>query len=444
LVSGAGFFPQKNSNDRYQQFLATSSGAVSNGPLGGDLTGDVIVFCRRAHCPLILLATAWAAASLWDFRFSGLRPFDAIALVSIFGFIVLTWTKDKKWPVRGRPVLPLFVVFITYCVFGYIDYQHRSSVAMIVLSMVGLYLIVANRSPNVSVICKWLCAVHIIAYLTQIGVYYILGYTIDFHQMYGAHSRLYFDSSFRGAGLFQEPNSYCLNLFVLAAMAIFVQQSRPLAIFASMSMMLSQSLWGVAAALLLIVLNEVRQVGPIPRRVIMGATAWLVMLLVFNAYLWTVKPARLERPDFYNRLVNFRGDTSMHDRYLANGSDIQSCPNCKSFVERTPALNIPPIVKSLIGDGLSTQVFINKLPANGMAFLFNSFGLIGLMLLAGCVFLALRGLLITDSIFIVISVGFSFTTYPLITYVQFWLWLPTLLYHARERTGASGLAQPPR
>ena len=196
------------------------------------------MFCHRAHWPVILLTIAWVTASLWDFRFHGLRPFDAVALAGILGFVVITWTEDKKWPMRGQPVLPLFVVFIAYCVFGYIDYQHRSSVAMIVLSIFGLYLIVANRSPNVFVICKWLCAVHITAYFIQIGVYYILGYTIDFHKIYGASSRLYFDSSFRGAGLFQEPNSYCLNLFVLAAMAIFVRQSRSLAIFAGMSMML--------------------------------------------------------------------------------------------------------------------------------------------------------------------------------------------------------------
>ena len=119
------------------------------------------------------------------------------------------------------------------------------------------------------------------------------------------------------------------------------------------------------------------------------------MLFVFNAYLWMVKPARLERPEFYSGLAAIRSDTSLHDRYLANGSDIKPCPNCKPFIQRTPAFNITPILKLLIGDGLSTQVFVNKLPANGMAFLFNSFGVIGLMLLAGCVFLALQGFLIT-------------------------------------------------
>jgi len=402
------------------------------------------VFRHRAYWPIILLAAAWTAASLWDFRFRGLRPFDVFALGTIFGFIVLTWTEDKKWSTRGRPVLPLFVTFIAYCVFGYIDYRHRSSVAMIVLSAVGLYLIVTERSRDAFVICRWLCAVHIAAFIIQIGVYHIFGRTIDFHQMYGAHSRLYFESSFRGAGLFQEPNSYCLNLFVLAAAAIFAQPSRSLAIFAGTSMMLSQSLWGAAAGLLLVALNEVRQAGPFPRRVAMGVTAWLAMLLVFNAYLWSVKPVRLARPEFYNRLVNYQDDTSMRDRYLANGSYIESCPNCEPFVDRAPAFHIPPIVKSLFGDGLSTQVFINKVPANGMAFLFNSFGLIGLILLAGCVLLALRGLLIADAIFIVVAVGFSFTTYPLITYVQFWLWVPTLLNLARERAVASRLAESPR
>ena len=164
---------------------------------------------------------------------------------------------------------------------------------MTLLSLVGLYLMLINRSSRVFVICKWLCAIHIAAFLVQVGVYHILGYTIDFHLMYGSISRLYYDSSFRGAGLFQEPNSYCLNLFILATAAIFVQPSRSLAILAGTSMMLSQSLWGATAGLLLAILNELREVCPFQRRIVMGMAACLAMLLVFNAYLWSVKPVPL-------------------------------------------------------------------------------------------------------------------------------------------------------
>lgn len=141
------------------------SGSISNNPTGGEPTGELEIFYRRGYWLFILLAAAWAFGSLWDFRFHRLRPFDIFALAAIVGFILLTWSEDKDWPSRGRPVFPLFVIFIAYCVFGYVDFRHRSSVAMILLSLVGLYFIVINRTSKVFVICKWLCAIYIAAFL---------------------------------------------------------------------------------------------------------------------------------------------------------------------------------------------------------------------------------------------------------------------------------------
>jgi hypothetical protein len=67
------------------------------------------------------------------------------------------------------------------------------------------------------------------------------------------------------------------------------------------------------------------------------------------------------------------------------------------------------------------------LPANGLAFLIKSLGVIGSALILAGLFLALQGLPATAKAYAFLAIGFSFTTYPVVTYLIFWIWLPAII-----------------
>jgi hypothetical protein len=141
---------------------------------------------------------------------------------------------------------------------------------------------------------------------------------------------------------------------------------------------------------------------------------------IFNAYLWLSKNGREAVPYTYSRIAGILNDASLRERYIQNTCTFDG--GAVAAITRNAN-----IAKWTFGEGLSTQFFRECLPANGLAFLFKSFGVVGLLLMFAGFAFALRGLSMGDKLYIAMAIGISLTSYPLVTYVIFWLWLPATI-----------------
>lgn len=370
------------------------------------------------------LYAAVTAATLWDFRLFDLRIFDGAAL-ALFGlWLALTPEPLSGFLERRRRYWVIFLTVVVYAAAGHLLHGHKSSLAIMALAAIGF--LVVGRMDWLQRVGPFLWAVvciHIFFFTVQIVAYYEFDHAIiDFQNLIGQKSRLIVNEDhMRAAALFQEPNSYSLNLFMLASVAILWWNNRVLVLLAAFTMILSESLWGLGAGLVLIFMGEMQRQHSW-RRLTYALTITFVFLgTLFYGYLWIYKNPISDVPYFYMRMKSLLvDDGSVQERYFRN-----TCVRA----DRPGQMNVAPekyMTSLLIGDGLSTIHFQQCLPVNGISFLSKSFGAAGMILLLAGIAIALAGLPVGAKLFFVMAIGFSFTSYPLVTYVFFWFWLPTL------------------
>jgi hypothetical protein len=375
----------------------------------------------------LFIGTALAAATLWDFRVHDVRLFDGVALAGLVAFFILCPEPFHGFLQRRRAFWLLFAIIALYAIIGLVLHQHRSSIAILVLAAAGFILAGRCDWLNSGRIFQWLLAIHIGFFLFQFVMFYGFGKVINYHAIIGIQNRI--DAGvthIRPAGLFQEPNSYCANLFVLGTIVVLRSSSWALILLAAATMILSESIWGIGAGAVLFVLDAIFRAQS-PRRLIIRTAAFFIgTLLVLNAYLWITKEPYLRVPFLYVRILEGFNNASLQARYFGNcTSDKQPAMTYAWKAEKSLAL--------VFGEGLSTQYFQECLPDNGIAFLFKSLGLVGFAALLGGLLLSLTGLPFGAKTYAVIALGFSFTTYPLATYMIFWVWLPAILGLLRLR-----------
>jgi hypothetical protein len=376
-----------------------------------------------------LLSAAIACATLWDFRYRDVRVLDMAGLIMLAGFFLLQREQLTGWLQRRQTLIFLFGTIIAYSLLGFILHAHRSSLAIIFLSLIGLALYGRSDWLKSSALFRWLLICHVTIFLVQFGAYYFFGHALDIYALFGAPSRIYRSATeIRAAGLFQEPNSYCLNIFMLTTLVILQRESRILVFLAATTMALSQSQWGLGAAGILVILNEAHETTSLGRFVLTSVATILIIASIFNIYLWTTKPKSDQLPFFYVRIRTVISDPSFRDRYLGRqaGEACDATKSSKTIIEATNP-RTPPYLSWIFGEGLTTAFFLQCLPANGAAFLFESLGLVGLIAVAIGLAISLRQAVVRDRIFVVIAIVFSLTTYPLITYLIFWIWLASLI-----------------
>ena len=385
------------------------------------------------------LAVAFAAATLWDFRIHELRVFDGVALAALAGFFLICFESPREFFQRRREYWLLFATIGVYAVLGFALHGHRSSLAIIGLGFVGFILIGRRDWLASAYFFNWLLAAHIVFFLIQFLGFYLLNMRVEYMALIGRESHIFPPSApdlkvmfqgatqIRAAGLFQEPNSYCLNAFVLGTICALLRPNWILIALTAATMVISQSLWGVGAGVVLLLLDAMCRARS-PRQMMKNLTIYLlVTVAVFNAYLWLTKKPTDTVPYFYTRIAGIANDTSARERFLHN-----SCPQA----ELDKLARVPMATRALFwvtGGGLTTSYFEQCLPDNGIAFLLKSFGAVGSILMLSGFALALRSLPIDSKLYATIAIGFSFTTYPLVTYVTFWIWLPAILGLLRLR-----------
>jgi hypothetical protein len=378
------------------------------------------------------LACAIFAASLWDFRIATVRIFDLISLISMCGFFLLEFDARRDWLSKRIYVLPLTVLIVAYAGLGYANFHHRSSLAIALLALVSLQFAGYSKASWLAGIFRGVVYLNVTVLLVQYFSFHIFGHVLDPQQLLGERSRILLGTwstpYLRPAGLFQEPNSYALNLFMMTVAALVPKRDRILALIAAGSMLLSESMWAVVAAFVLVALNEWNSDAAFVKRSASVLLLWLAMFVCFNGYLWLLKPEQLKEPPLYSRLSHMQIDASARDRYgaLLDRAAATSCPACQLNLE---TFHIP---KSL-GRGLSTAAFISAVPANGFSFVWYCMGPAGLGLLAIALFSSLYGAIMRDALYAAAALVFVFTTYPTVTYVIFWLWFAAIITMVRQR-----------
>ena len=380
-------------------------------------------FTIKESIARVSLQIAIGAATLWDYRLVDLRLFDGVAILMLGLWLILTPKAQGGFSLLRRGYWFLFLTFAVYAVAGFILHKHRSSLAIFGFTAIGFIFVSRTDWLRTVGPALWLLTcVHMIFFAAQFIGFYGFGQVIDFQTIIGATSRIMrAPTQMRASGLFQEANSYCLNLFVLTSASILWRPSRVLTACAALTMILSESLWGLGAALVLFLLCELRLQTSLRRLLLSIAVSSLVIGVFFNGYLWLSKSHDENMPFLYWRITTIVSDASFQERYLQNACARDGQTHLEGDAPRSGLATL------ILGAGLSTRFFQECLPANGVSLLIKSFGAIGLAgLLAGFA-MAIRGLSSRAKLYAISAIGFGFTTYPLLTYGIFWLWLPTIL-----------------
>lgn len=386
----------------------------------------------------VATALAVTASTLWDYRLFDVRIFDFAAVMCLVGYLAFSPEPRTNFMNRRKDSIVLFATLMAYALLGFILHGHRSSAAMIVLAMLS-FLLIGRRDWIIGDrFFTWLLICHITTFLVQFFAFELFNVMIDYQAITGSYSRIdqglaQGTHQIRASGLFQEANSYSLNVFVLGSIVTLQRPHLPLVTLAAITMALSQSLWGIAAACVLLLLYciQYREAGK--RMLAVG----LIFVAAVNGYLWLNIREGESIPFVYSRVLRIFSDTSVRERFVVNKcfDDVMA----KNEAVSTPAR----IASTLFGQGLSTHYFKECLAANGVSLLFKSFGLIGFALLLAGFAMALRGLSRRAKLYAATAISFSFTTYPLVTYLLFWLWLPAIIGLLRIDAAKNEVAATP-
>lgn len=363
------------------------------------------------------------AATLWDFRVNNLRIFD-LAAIGLLGFwLLMNEEFGKTFFQRRRRYWLLYAAIIVYALAGYILHRHNSSLAILFLAIFG-FCLVGRKDwwEQIGPIFWPLVYFHLPFFFIQLVGFYGFGVTIDFLTSIGGSTQILLSNNLiRPTGLFREVHSFCGNTFVLTSLAILWRPSRIGALIVGGTLIISESLWGFGAGLMVLCLNEYRMNDKFEIAFAKIAASGTAIILAAIGYFWLHKTAYNEGlPYFAWRLTTLLDDPSLQTRYF------DSCAIASDTIPDRVRASWT-LADTLIGNGLTTSHFIQCLPANGIALLAKSFGLLGIGLLVAGMVQSLRDAPTANKLYIAAVLLFSFTSYPLVTYVLFWIWIAGLL-----------------
>ena len=344
----------------------------------------------------------------------------------VIGLSIVFIGSDLYFQEIGRPVDYLFLALTTlYLVRNYRSYSARvavSSFAFIFLllpwlllgGLEGHLLIASAMSAGVLVVfpsvklyvsqnpqtvdsgLKITTKIILLFFFFQFFVFHVFKTFIDFNSMLGSIPSRGWNESlnlFRPSGIYQEPNAYCVALYCLVAARAIVFRAKDWTVFVGLvSMMISQSLWGMVGAVILAYL-------------IYGAkrTGYTLLgLLVFGSI--TLNTLGFSFSDLVNASYTL-------NRIATIDADPSRDGRLGSLVDYLGYENL------IFGSGVSSDQF-QQLGANGLAFVLYSSGIVGMLLIL--IALLPRSRLHAKKSIIVL---FLFSTFPPFAYMYFWAWL---------------------
>lgn len=214
---------------------------------------------------------------------------------------------------------------------------------------------------------------------------------------------------FRPSGLFQEPNSFAVFLFLGATIILSVNEE--LTIFSGLAVMagiaglfISNSLWGWGAAFICVALYW-RKIG-------IKRTAYTGLALLLTAVVWA-------SPVTVSRILNVKSESSLQERYL--GARVESHSSYLSIVKNSDQnfRSLLGALKVIVGNGISSEGYQFVRGANSFSYLYVNCGVLGIALyLLFWLRVAWR-----DGWQIFPVAVFLLSSYPYFTYMIFWIWV---------------------
>lgn len=333
-----------------------------------------------------------------DFYFFGVgRVMDYLLLFGIFLLMIFRFSVLKA-KVSHDSLILISIIF-PWLILGIVQGSYLLVGAMVcgILIVYSFFRTIVFFNKNlVEQSLVLAIKINLVFLAIQILFKFVFDIYIDFHAWVGSiesrgwNEDLHF---FRPSGLFQEPNAYCVCMFCLvSARALSFSRADILQVAGIFSMVLTQSLWGFGGAFVLssLIFGWYRTLKIL----------FLGVLLVFLiGYLGGISlEALANNSTTIFRLLNIDQDPSRLARF-GDSSVVVSNDNV------------------IFGNGVSSDKF-QSTAVNSFAFIFYSFGLVGLsFLMAWGIFVAkinMRQL---------IAIGFLFTASPLFAYMFFWIWL---------------------
>lgn len=349
--------------------------------------------------------------SLWDYYipFLGGRVLDYVGIVLIMVYVGSRFIQPDFGALKfSRAYILLLMAMFPLVVLAYLDGRWLTATAFLLGSTL-IYSSFSSAHYSQDRLHKqigYLILFNLLFFFFQYAAYKLLGVVVDYHSYFGSLNPRTFNENlifFRAAGLFQEPNSFSLTLFMLNVLRIIFSDKKVdlLFVLSLIALFLSESLWGIGAVPVLVFLVVNSAVLRLVLFVGLGAMAWLML---FSLEKWADVFDVVLEPVTVRRLNELASDPSVDSRYGGSfqfGFDFHS----------------------LFGSGLSTVDFQSFAGANAIGFYLYSFGLLGfIFFLAWLVFDSKR-----NWFPIGVALLFAMTSYPLFTYAFWWAWLGILI-----------------
>ncbi len=380
------------------------------------------------------------SAALWDVRPFGERYFD---LIPIFIAIVTLMGNLSLFRQISRFEFGIGLYVIGYCIYGYLNFQHRSSIFIALMFVLFITLRKVLPFEAFKYALRVVLFVTVAAFFAQFFGYHLTGKFIDFQNFTNSISRTHYvhqtindvnTDYFRPVGLNSEPHSHCVFVALLTLSTLRDRSMRICHYLGAFSTLLSLSLWGLllwpCLTWAIIAIQE-------PKLGVFFAKYSKSLLICFAAFMalysFVGKPLAFQHA-YVERLLTISHDGSIYERFSEHEPIKSSVP--QKYYSNSPSAQIVnaekdfSLFKLFFGAGLSTALFIEGHPINGGAFIYNSCGLIGFLIFMLLVYWHLdfgSKKWIMQKLAILSVYTMLLLSYPMVTYMFFWIFLTFVL-----------------
>lgn len=345
--------------------------------------------------------------TLWDYYIPsyGGRVFDYVALVAILIAVVASVSSQQRL-VYPRLLLFAFLISGVNVIYGALNGNELAAMAylagfILVLPYFFTYGLASSKGITSNQI-NLIIGFHVSIFFFQYFLFHILSYPLDLHGPVGSIDSRSFNEwtgYFRAAGLFQEPNSYCVTIYALLVLKLIISAGKidRLCLLAWLSLFVSESLWGIGAGVVIAVLF-------FDSKYIKYS---VLVMLALSLFVITTTPDLLGYildPITGARLLHLDSDPSRLARY----GSIDALDLNSSF---------------FFGSGINTSDFQSFLGANGYSFSIYSFGLLWTIFFLMAIYFNSS----SRRLRVIVAVTFAMSSYPLFTYLFWYAWLGLLI-----------------
>lgn len=349
------------------------------------------------------------------------RLFDYIAFaLLIFGLVTVGSNIKELVKLHSTTVILALVILFYVAVFGG-DTRHICGLFFCLLFGHLMMIVMKTNSRLVYAMLKWAALPVLFTFFIQWVAGKYFGFVIDVSgALSDFPSRIYVSdpNDFRASSIYQEPNSYCIFAFLLSVSLVFSGQKgvfdRTLMILLPVSMVFSNSLWGIGAAGLVLVLFLINK--------------YKKLFFVTVGILLITLPVWLSE-NLAWRAVNFINDTSVRERFVSSVSPPSAISggitgNGKSISDQTPTCREQNYSTIIFGNGPHSHCYQEAYGVNGYSYLVYSYGVLGFGGVCLFCFFKDRSKLRMKTL----SLFFLFSSYPYITYAIFPLFIVLLFF----------------